>query len=262
MKGALHAVFRRRSEPARPWLPEYARTVSAHWLDAHRVRIENIRCFRYRTRDDYTANWFDAVYDVDLLESVDLVVSRWAGESIAHVFVSFGFADGDYLSISIETRRREGQHYSTWKGFLPNYDLMYVVADEADLIGVRTDVRRERVCLYRGNVTSSAARKLFIDYLARLNELNAQPEHYHTLFNNCTTNILRHVRAVAPHFRYDWRILLSGHADAYGYRMALLDQRTPFVELKRASLIHRSPDAVIDDVFSRTIREPIRLSAA
>ncbi|MDR5781021.1 DUF4105 domain-containing protein [Caballeronia sp. LZ065] len=236
------------------WVEEYARTASAIWRDDI-VRIRNVRHFTYRARDDYTPSYFDADYDLARLHSVDLVVSRWAHDSIAHVFVSFGFDDGRYLSISIETRRRIGQHYSTWKGFFRNYDLIYVVADERDLIGVRTDVRRERVNLYRADVSPDTARALFRDYLLRVNQLNERPEHYHTLFNNCTTNILRHARTIAPHMRYSWKVLLSGHADDYSYRLGLLGHACSFEELKRRSLITRPDDASIGDDFSHVIRQ-------
>lgn len=236
-----------------PWLEEYARTPSAQW-QGDTVCIRNIRNFSYRTRDDYTPAYFDGEYDLAQLGSVDLVVSRWAHDLIAHVFVSFGFDDGRYLSISIETRRRVGQPYSTWKGFFRNYPLIYVVADERDLIGVRTDVRRERVSLYRADVAPELARMLFSDYLRRLNMLNERPEYYHTLFNNCTTNILLHARKVAPHLRYSWRVLLSGHADEYSYRLGLLDSSASFEELKRRSTIRRPDKASIGEDYSFAIR--------
>jgi hypothetical protein len=236
-----------------PWIEEYARSASAIWCgDA--VRVHNIRHFTYRTRDDFTPAWFDADYDLARLQTVDLVVSRWTHHSIAHVFVSFGFDDGRYLSVSIETRRRVGQLYSTWKGFFRHYDLTYVVADERDLIGVRTDVRRERVNLYRAAVKPDTVRALFRDYMRRVNDLNERPEHYHTLFNNCTTNILRHARTIAPHLRYSWRVLLSGHADDYSYRLGLLGQSASFDELQRRCLITRPDGALIGDDYSHVIR--------
>uniref|UniRef100_E1THK6 Lnb N-terminal periplasmic domain-containing protein n=1 Tax=Burkholderia sp. (strain CCGE1003) TaxID=640512 RepID=E1THK6_BURSG len=239
---------------APPWATEYERTASVQWQEGV-ARICNVRHFVYRTRDDFTPAWYDASYDLDALCSVDLVMSRWAGESVAHVFVSFGFADGRYLAVSIETRRRSDQRYSALGGFWRNYGLIYVVADERDLLGVRTDVRRERVCLYRVQMPDEAKRALFAGYLQRVEALNRRPEFYNTLFNNCTTNVLGHARAIAPHLRYDWRILLSGHADDYAYRMGLLDSSTPFECLKARSLIRRPADAQIDEAYSRAIRE-------
>lgn len=235
------------------WVSEYARTASAVY-HGDEVHIRNIRIFSYRTRDDSIPSYYDARYSLDSVRSVDLVVSRWTHESIAHVFVSFGFDDGRYLAISIETRRKQGQRYSTWKGLFRNYRLIYVVADERDLIGVRTDVRRERVTLYRADVPVETVRALFADYLRRVNELNGRPEYYHTLVNNCTTNILRHARTVAPHLRYSWKVLLSGHADEYSYALGLLDRSMTFDELKARCLIERHEDSVVDADFSAAIR--------
>ncbi|WP_213780771.1 DUF4105 domain-containing protein [Caballeronia sp. dw_276] len=241
------------ADAASNWATEYAKTASVQWRGSV-ARISNVRNFTYRTRDDFTPAWYDADYDLNALTSLDLVVSHWAGESVAHVFVSFGFADGRYLAVSIETRRRQDQQYSAFNGFLRNYGLIYVVADERDLLGVRSDVRRERVRLYPVQLPADALRDLFVSYLGRIEGLNKQPEYYNTLFNNCTTNILRHARSVAPRLRYNWRILLSGHADEYTYRMGFLDRGISFEALKARCLVRRSADACITEGYSEAIR--------
>lgn len=179
---------------------------------------------------------------------------------LSSLIVSFGFDDGRYVAISIETRQRRGQRYSPYAGFVPLYDLVYVVADERDLIGVRSDIRKERVYLFRAHVTSETARALFADYLRRVRALECRPEFYNTLFNNCTTNILRHVRAVAPDVGYSWKVLLSGFADRYGHDLGLLDASMPFDTLKSASLIRRPPGATIDSDFSAAIRASLPLA--
>ena len=251
----LSSLIRSARSPA-AWIPEYERTARVSW-NGTRATVSNVRNFTYLTPDDGIPGYYDATYDADAIRTVDLVVSRWAAEAIAHVFVSFGFDDGRYLAISIETRRRGGQRYSPYKGFLPLYDLIYVVADERDLIGVRTDVRKERVYLFRGNVAPETARALFVDYLRRVRMLEQDPEFYNTLFNNCTTNILHHVRAVAPRIRYDWKVLVSGYADRYSYDLGLLDTSMPFDALKSASLIRRAPGSAIGRDFSAQIRSAL-----
>ena len=128
------------------------------------------------------------------------------------------------------------------------------MADERDLLGVRSDVRRERVRLYPVQLPADALRDLFVSYLGRVEGLNKQPEYYNTLFNNCTTNILRHARSVAPRLRYNWRILLSGHADEYTYRMGFLDRSISFEALKARCLVRRSADACITEGYSEAIR--------
>ncbi|GGP22735.1 Lnb N-terminal periplasmic domain-containing protein [Silvimonas iriomotensis] len=236
-----------------PWLTEYTRAASIEW-QGDQVTVRNVRNFRYRTPSDPIPAWYDATYDLAGVQSVDMVVSHWAGEAIAHVFISFGFSDGRHLAISIETRRQQGQRYSTWRGFLRTYALIYVVADERDLIGVRTDIRRERVYLYPLNVTPQIARQVFVQYLKRVDDLNRQPEFYNTLFNNCTTNILRHAREQAPHFRYSWKILCSGYADVYTWELGLMDQQQPFAALKQAARIERAAGLPINEDFSGLIR--------
>lgn len=245
---------RRVASHVADWAPEYTKTASVHW-EGNIATIHNIRNFSYRTREDVLPAWYDAAFDMDAVDSVDLVMSYWTGASIAHVFLSFGFANGQRVAISIETRRTRTQTYSALGGFRKNYALIYVVADERDLIGVRTDVRRERVHIYPLVLPPDMKKALLRDYLERVNALNLHPEFYHTLFNNCTTNILRHARAVHPVIRYDWRILMSGYADKYTYDLGLLDRSQSFPLLKSDSLIRRSEDAVIDEQYSINIRK-------
>jgi hypothetical protein len=252
---ALSSLIRARRGP-HGWVPEYERAARVEWR-GRRVMIRDVRNFAYRTRDDCIPAYYDALYEIDSVRVVDVVVSRWTSDAIAHVFLSFGFADGRYLAISIETRRRHGQRYSPYAGFLPLYDLIYVVADEQDLLGVRTDIRAERVCLFRANIQAATAQALFVDYLRRIYALDQQPEFYNTLFNNCTTNILRHIKAVAPNIQYSWKVLLSGYADRYGYDLGLLDDSVPFDLLKSESLIQRPAGALLEKNYSAVIRDSL-----
>ncbi|HEI8864659.1 DUF4105 domain-containing protein [Serratia sp. AKBS12] len=238
----------------RDWLTEYARLPTVEWGVQGKVTLRNVRNFTYRTRDDYSPDWYDAEYDLNQAATVDVIASYWSGKSIAHLFLSFGFQDGRHLAISIETRRSRGQFFSTWRGFFNYYMLTYVVADERDLIGVRTDVRREQVYLYPVQIAAPTVRQLLLEYLRRIDQLSQRPEFYHTLYNNCTSNILRHAAAVSPAIRYHWRVLVSGYADRYVYDLGLLNNDLPFEQLKQRSLIVRPPDAVIDADFSRQIR--------
>jgi hypothetical protein len=97
-----------------------------------------------------------------------------------------------------------------------------------------------------------------LDYLRRANQLRDRPEWFNALTNNCTTNISVHM-ADAGHrnfFRWDWRILLNGHADEMLYEHGDLAGSLPFAELKRRALINpaaRAADQAPD--FSDRIRE-------
>ncbi len=251
---ALASFLHRSASNSGDWVGEYAKTAAVEW-NGSVATIRNIRNFTYLTRDDYIPIYYDADYDINDLTSVDLVVSRWASDAIAHVFLTFGFGNGQHLAVSVETRRLKGQQYSKFRGFIRNYALIYVAADERDLIGVRTDIRKERVYLYPLHVSADIARALLTDYLDRIENLNTHPEFYHTLCNNCTTNIVRHARSLHPKVGYNWKILLSGYADLYAYEMGLLGEDASFPEIKAKSLIVRPPDAMIGEGFSQEIRD-------
>jgi hypothetical protein len=241
----------------RDWEPGYARLASVA-RDGDRITIRDIRDFTYRSEADYTPAYYDATYDLEGLHSADLVSSYWAGDAIAHVFLSFGFTDGRHLAISVETRRERGETYSTLAGFFRRYELIYVVADERDLIGLRTDIRRERVYLYRLQLSPEVVRSLFLSYVDRVSALAARPEFYNTLTNNCTTSILGRANAVSPAIGYSWRILASGHAAEYAYELGLLGSGRPFAELRQLSRVQRPALTNMGPDFSAEVRLGLR----
>ena len=157
----------------RDWAPEYARLPYAV-INRDLVTIHNIRNFDYRTETDFTPRYYDKTFDLRQLDSVDVIASYWMGDAIAHIFLSFGFSGKDFIAISIETRRQRHQSYSTVAGFFKQYELFYVVADERDLIRLRTNYRKdppEDVYLYRTRAPADNARRLFLDYIREINSL-------------------------------------------------------------------------------------------
>lgn len=222
------------------------------------VTVHNIREFEYRTETDYTPHYYDKTFDLRQLDSADLIASYWMGDVIAHVIASFGFADKDFLAVSIETRKEIGESYSTIDGFFRNYELTYVVGDERDLIGLRANVRndpREDVYLYRTNAPPDNVRRLFLDYFREIDALVDHPKFYNTLTTNCATTVLMHTRVNPGRHGYSWKVLLSGYAPLYLYELGRLDARLPFEELKRRSRINDAARAAgpADD-FSVQIR--------
>jgi hypothetical protein len=241
---------------AREWQPDVAVLPSAT-VDGDRVTLYNIRNFEYRTATDFTPRYYDKTFDLRRLDSADLISSYWAGEAIAHLFGSFGFGGQEYVAISAEIRKERMEDYSTLKGFFKQYELFYVVADERDVIRLRTTYRQppEDVYLYRTRVPPAQARRLFLDYVRDINRLVEQPAFYNTLTTNCTTAILFHARASGGIARYNWKILFSGYAPAYAYELGRLDTRLPFAELKRLSHINARAHAAGDAPdFSQRIR--------
>jgi len=259
--GAVMAVtlawyLRLRPSNDHEWETEYARAPAAR-RGGSLMHVADVRNFRYRGVTEPVPAWYDATYDLDTLTGVDLICSYWAGPAIAHVFLSFGFADGRHLAVSVETRRRRHQRYSAIAGFFRHYQLIFIIADERDLIGVRTDVRRERVFLYNLRITPEETRRLFGGYMDRATALAERPEFYNTLTNNCTSNIVRIIDRGLPRSQrlgLSWRLLFSGYADAFAYDVGRLAGGGPFVELKQRSRIVRAEDAGIGDGFSADIR--------
>ena len=241
----------------RDWQTEVSRLAYAD-VDGDRVTIHNIRNFDYRSETDFTPRWYDATFDVSQLESVDLIASYWMGDAIAHIFVSFGFADGRHVAFSVETRKERGESYSTLAGFFKQYELYYVVADERDVIRVRTNYRqpREDVYLYRAEVPRENGRRLFLDYIRALNELKDHPAFYNTATTNCTTAVLVHTRVNPGAAPFSWKVLLSGYVPQYAYERGRLDTSLPFDELRRRSRIDDPAQAADQDPeFSQRIRE-------
>ena len=241
----------------RNWTPEVARLAHAT-IQGDLVTMHDIRNFDYRTETDFTPAYYDRTFDVRKLDALDLLAVYWMGPDIAHMFVSFGFGD-DHLAISIEARKVQGEGYSSLKGFFRQYELVYVVADERDVIRVRTNYRKdppEDVYLFRVKGPIENARRVFLDYVREINELYRQAQFYNTLTTNCTTNILVHTRVNATSLPMSWKVLLSGHTAEYAYENGRLDRSLPFPELKRRSLINakaQAADKAPD--FSRRIRE-------
>lgn len=241
----------------REWQPDVA-VLPYGVIDGDRITIHNIRNIDYRTETDYTVRHYDRTFDLSQLRSIDLFLSDWGLKTIVHTILSFGFADGSYLCISVETRKEVGEEYSALRGFFRNYELTYVVADERDLIRLRTNYRKgESVYLYRlGGSSLEVARKIFLDYIQHINGLHGQPEWYNALLGNCTTQIRGHTRPYAGKVWWDWRLLANGYVDEMAYEIGVLDQSLPFAELKQRSLINRRALAADRDPdFSRRIRE-------
>ncbi len=222
------------------------------------ITIHNVRHFNYRSENDFDARWEERTYDLSKLDSADIIAVYWAGKAIAHVMLSFGFAGKDYLAVSIETRKERGESYSTLAGFFRQYELYYVVADERDVIGVRTTYRQpqEDVYVYRTNAPIKNIRRVFLDYIKSINDLRDRPGYYNTLTTNCTTSILMHTRMNPESPPLSWKILLSGYVPDYLYELGRLDTTKPFAELARLSRVNdRAQAADKDPSFSRRIRD-------
>ncbi len=219
----------------RDWAPDQ-RVLPWAEFSGRRVTVHNVRYARYRSTDDYDVTWEDRSYDLDRLRSAWFLVEPFGRdwEGPAHTLMSFGFAGDGYLAISAEIRKERGEEFSPWKGLLRQYEIMYVVGDERDLIQLRTNFRRDPVYLYPVRASRERIEQMFVGMLRRANHLREKPEHYNTLTNTCTTNIVRHVNELVPgRVPWSYKVLLPGYSDELAYELGLIDTDLPFPEAKR-----------------------------
>jgi hypothetical protein len=238
----------------RQWRPEVA-VMPRAIIDGDRVRINGCRNFEYRSRDDFTVRYDEREVLLSHLTSVDFFVSYWKMGPVGHTFLSFVFDNAPPICISIETRPEMGEAFSPIASLFKQFELIYIVGDERDIVRVRTNFRDEEVYLYRLRTSSENVSRLFLVYLDRTNELADHAEFYHLLSNSCTVNIVRYANAAGRVGQFDIKHLLNGFIDRYLYRAGLVDRTLPFEELRRRSRINDAALAADNTPdFSQRIR--------
>ncbi len=238
----------------RPWRPEVA-VMPRATVDSDRVHITGVRNFEYRSVNDFTARWEEREVQLSHLTALDFFVSYWSKAPVGHTFLSFIFDNAPPLSVSIETRPEVGEGFNPIASLFKQFELIYVVGDERDLVRVRTNFRKETVYLYRLNASPENVRRLFTVYLKRINELADRPEFYHLLSNSCTINIIRYANAAGRGGGFDIRHVFNGLIDNYLYSSGRLDTTLPFDELRRRSQLNQAAQAANDAPdFSERIR--------
>ena len=245
----------------RDWQPDLTLLPWAE-ISGDTVTIHNIRNNDYRTETDFTVRHYDQTFDLKKLRNVDFFLVYWGSPKIAHTMMSFNFEDQGNVCFSIETRKEKGEDYSTVKGFFRQYEVTYVVADERDLVRLRTNYREqgkgEDVYLYRLIASPEAQRKVFLSYLNEVNRLKDHPEWYNALTGNCTTSIRKHTMVYNPKARLDWRMIVNGYIDEMIYERGAIDRNLSFAELKKRSYINPKAQAADQDPdFSQRIRQGI-----
>ena len=238
------------------WAPDLARTVSVKTV-GDRLTLDDVRDCHYRTPEDFDVRYKTITVDLRTLRSLDFVVERFhALDAMAHTLLTFGFEDGQHIAISAEIRRERDETFGPLRGMFKNYEVIYVVGTEEDLIGLRTNHRKSRVWLYPIRTTPDRMRKLFVAMLQRAETLADAPEFYHSITNTCTTNIVDHVTRLVPgRIPFSWRTLLPGYAGELAFELALIDTSLPFAEAERAFRIDDlAQEAPIGEDFSARIR--------
>lgn len=217
----------------RVWTPDQQKLP---WAETghEQITVHNIRNCRYRSASDYTVAHYDKTWPLKSLEAIDFIVVPFTGfESAAHTFVSFRFGEKDFLSISIEVRKEEGESYGVIPAMFKQYEIMYVAVDERDAIQLRTHHHKDDVLIYPVKATADQREAMLLSMLHRMNKLKNEPEYYHTLANTCTSNLVDHVNLLVPgQIPFSWKTFLTGYSEELAYDLGMINTELGFEEAR------------------------------
>ncbi len=222
------------------------------------LQVADLRDFRYRSETDWDARWRDATYDLDQLVRGWYVVEHFAEfEGAAHAMATFEFSNGEFLAVSVEIRKEQGEGYSPLRGLFRQYELMYVIADERDALQLRTNYRpHSDLYLYEVTAGPEATRAFLVSMMERAAEIAAEPTFYNSMVDTCASNLAAHLVQVSDEsvFPLDHRLLLPGYSHQLAWDLGLLGE-APLAELKLAARTRPRADAARDrDDYSLRIR--------
>ncbi|MCP4375981.1 MAG: DUF4105 domain-containing protein [bacterium] len=243
----------------RDWEP-LAGVLPSATVNGNMVTVHNIRNFEYRSATDFTPRYYDKTFDVSKIQTLDFIISYWGGDrATAHSLLSFGFSDGEYLSVSVEARPQLGEEYTAIGGLFRKFELIYVLGHERDLIRSRTNFRNEQVFLYPTPTPPADVSTLFMEVIKRVNEIKSEPEFYNTITHNCTTNLAASGREILPPNPFDIRLLLNGYADGMAYDNGWISTEDSFEETRKRHHINQYVEGKPNvPNFSRLIRPHLR----
>lgn len=240
---------------------EHLSIASMAEFDGDLVTIKNVRNFRYGpTEKDMHPDYYDQTYDLNEIKKVWFVTEPFNENQLAaHTFLSFEFNNGEFLSISIEARKTKEQTYSIWKGFLRTYPLIYVAADERDVVLLRANLRKDKVYIYPVKLSKpDNAKLLLVDMLNTMNELvTTKPAWYNTFFANCTSSIAKHVNNIDKGRLsiFSWQLWFTASSDELALKAGLLDTALTIDQAREKFMINTISEKWGDALgYSKAIR--------
>jgi hypothetical protein len=251
-------------DPNQEWIPKHAQMPHVEVVD-HKVHVNNVRNFAWRTPTDFTPEYCDRVYDLSALDSAYYVLSPiFQLDEVAHVWVSFGFTDGQHVAVSVEARLTKGNGFRFLGSMFRQFQLIYVIGEERDVVGLRGAIWKYEVRFYPARLTKGRLDGLFLDMMERAHSLEEHPEFYNLFTNNCMNNISFHLRRQCGRpIPSELRLLLTGFSDQAFYEYGLLDTNLPFAKAHEAYRIdpwvRTTP---LDETFSLRLRETLRRQGA
>lgn len=238
----------REWEPAVAVLPRVVRQGDA-------LTIENIRNFDYRSLLDFAPRYESRTYHLANLKGADVIFFKWQGSWMGHPVLVFDFGADGRICMSIEARMRKGQQYSVLRGFYRQSEIIFVAADERDIILRRTKhSQRQAAYLYRINIDKEELTLVFLDYVDTINRLYHTPSWYHVVHANCTTSFYH---LPSRQRRYDWRVIANGRLDEALYEAGRLDSGYPFPELRRSAYLNDIANQAPEEGFGDHIRNEL-----
>ena len=238
----------------RDWAPSVALLPRAV-REGDAITIQNIRNFEYRTLDDFTARYETRTFHLPNLNALDIIFFNWGLPWMSHPVLVFDFGADGRVCMSIEVRYRKDQDFSILRSFYRQQELIFLAADERDVILRRAKHGcNEQAHLYRFNTSAEELRTTFLDYVDAINSLHETPRWYHGLCANCTTTFYR-----LPHsrWRFDWRVLVNGRLDRALYEDNRLDRTLPFEELRRLARLNDIANNAPENGFGDHIRREL-----
>jgi len=249
----------RKPSNNRDWAKDQQVLASAD-ITKDSVTVHNIRNFTYRSETDYTPGYYDKTFDLNKIKGMWYIVEPFSSiQGPAHTFVSFEFENNTFVAVSIEVRKLQGEVFTPWKSAFPHYELQYVVADENDVVKLRSNFRKDKVFVYPIKGEKSGFRSIFLDYMNRVNQLHDHPEFYNLFYNTCTTNIVDSVnRATGTQIPWSYQLILPSFSDQFAENLGLLDTNLPLDQARQKYQINaRAEQFANDPNFSVKIREPL-----